>query len=279
MSGIYINDNLAATQAYNNLSSTSDMLSTAVGKLSSGLSIQSASDNPAGFVQAQLLQVESNGYGQALSNAQDAVSVLQTAQGALNQEASILQAMNTLATSAASGGSNSTGSTSADQAQFASLQNELDQISGSTTFGGTQVLDGTFTNQTFQIGAYNTTSDQITVSISSTDAASLGIGTAAVSIGNATAAAAAMSAVQAAITTLAGQAASLGATQNQIQAISANLTTAQQNIQAAHASLVDVNVAQESAAFTSDQILEQSGVAILAQANQLPSLALKLIGG
>jgi flagellin len=86
-----------------------------------------------------------------------------------------------------------------------------------------------------------------------------------------------MTAVQTAISTVASQAASVGATQNQIQALASNLTTAQQNIESAHANLVDVNVAQETAAFTSDQILEQSGVAILAQAEQLPSLALKLL--
>ena len=104
MSGLYINDNSTAVEAYNNLDATSDMLSSAVNKLSSGLNIQTAADDPAGYLVGQYLQEESNGYGQAISNAQDAVSVLQTAEGALNQEASVLQTMNTLANQAANGG-------------------------------------------------------------------------------------------------------------------------------------------------------------------------------
>jgi flagellin len=277
MSGLIINDNITALNATNNLNATSNMLSQAVGKLSSGLNIQTAADDPSGYVQAQYLQEQSNGYGAAISNAQDAVSVLQTAQGALNQESTVLQTMNTLATSAANGGTLDASSSAAAQSEFASLQNELDQIAGSTTYGTTPLLGGTYTGQTFQVGPYATANDQVIISISASDSTTLGVNTSAVSIGTASAAAAAMTAVQAAIKTVATTAASVGASQNQIQALASNLTTAQQNIQAAHANLVDVNIAQESATFTSDQILQQSGVAILAQSEQLPALALKLL--
>ena len=122
MSGILINDNSTAVEAYNNLDATSDMLSSAVNKLSSGLQIQTAADDPAGYLVGQYLQEESNGYGQSISNAQDAVSVLQTAQGALNQEASVLQTMNTLATEAANGGVQDASTSAAAQSEFASLQ-------------------------------------------------------------------------------------------------------------------------------------------------------------
>ncbi len=121
MSGILINDNSTAVEAYNNLDATSDMLSSAVNKLSSGLQIQTAADDPAGYLVGQYLQEESNGYGQSISNAQDAVSVLQTAQGALNQEASVLQTMNTLATEAANGGVQDASTSAAAQSEFASL--------------------------------------------------------------------------------------------------------------------------------------------------------------
>jgi hypothetical protein len=127
MSGILINDNSTAVEAYNNLDATSDMLSSAVNKLSSGLQIQTAADDPAGYLVGQYLQEESNGYGQSISNAQDAVSVLQTAQGALNQEASVLQTMNTLATEAANGGVQDASTSAAAQSEFASLQAELDR--------------------------------------------------------------------------------------------------------------------------------------------------------
>jgi flagellin len=276
MSGLIINDNLASVTATNNLDATNSALQSAVSKLSSGLNIQSAADNPAGYVEGQELQAQSNGLGQAISNAQDAVSVLQTAQGALNQEASILQTMNTLATAAANGGTQDTNQLAAGSAEFTSLQSELDQISGSTSYGGTNLLDGTYTAEAFQVGAYANTNDAVSISIAKTDSTTLGVGT-AIKIDNTTDALAAMTAVQAAITTVAGTAASVGALQNQVQAIAANLTTSQQNIQSAHSNLVDVNVAQETAAFTSDNILEQAGVSVLAQANQLPALALKLL--
>ncbi len=277
MSGLYINDNSTAVEAYNNLDATSDMLSSAVNKLSSGLNIQTAADDPAGYLVGQYLQEESNGYGQAISNAQDAVSVLQTAQGALNQEASVLQTMNTLANQAANGGVQDASTSAAVQAEFSSLQSELDQIASSTTYGTTPLLGGTYAGETFQVGPYNSASDQVVVTIAAATSMALGVNAGAVNVGTTASAETAMDAVQAAIATVASQAANVGATQNQIQALASNLTTAQQNIESAHANLVDVNVASETATFTSDQILEQSGVAVLAQAEQLPSLALKLL--
>jgi len=276
MSGLIINDNMTSVNAYNNLNRTNNALQMAVSKLSSGLNIQNASDNPAGYVEGQLLQEQANGYGQAISNAQDAVSVLQTAQGALNQQASVLQTMNTLATAAANGGTQDANQLAAGQAEFASLQAELTQISGSTSYGSKALLDGTYTAQTFQVGPYNQANNQVSISIGASDATTLGVGT-AIKIDSVANAQAAMTAVQAAITTVAGIAAGVGATQNQVQAIAANLSTAQQNIQSAHASLVDVNVAQETAVYTSTNILEQAGVSVLAQSNQLPAMALKLL--
>ncbi len=277
MSGLLINYNQAAVNSYNALDQTNSALTQIVGQLSSGLQIQSAADNPAGYVIGQYLQEEANGYTQAISNAQDAVSVLQTAQGALGQESSILQTMNTLATQAANGGTQSSSTLAANQSEFASLQNELDQIASSTNFGGTSLLNGSYANQTFQVGPYNQSSDQISITISAADSSALSVNTSAVSIGTVTAAEAAMTAVQAAISMVATMAAGIGATQNQLTALSANLTTAQENIQSAHANLVDVNVAQATTQFTQLQILEQGGVAVLSQAQQLPSLATKLL--
>lgn len=277
MSGLLINYNQAAVNSYNNLDTTNSALTSIVGQLSSGLQIQSAANNPAGYVVGQYLKEESNGYTQAINNTQNAVSLLQTAQGALGQEASILQTMNSLATQAASGGTQSSSTLAADQAEFKSLQAELDQIAQSTNFGGTALLTGSYTNQTFQVGPYNTASDQIAISIASSDSTALGVNTAAVSISTVSAAQAAMTAVQAAIQTVASQAANIGATQNQMTSLSANLTTAQENIQSAYSNLVDVNVAQATTKFTQLQILEQGGVSILQQAQQLPGLAAKLL--
>jgi flagellin len=276
MSGLLINYNQAAVNSYNNLDATNSALTSIVGHLSSGLQIQTAADNPAGYVVGQYLQAQANGYTQAISNTQDAVSVLQTAQGALGQEATILQTMATLANQAANGGTQSAGTLAAAQSEFVSLQNELDQISQSTSYGSTSLLNGSYSGETFQVGPYNTASDQIAISISDSSATSLGVGI-AISIGSVTGAEAAMTAVSAAISTVAGQASGVGATQNQVTSLAANLMTAQQNIQSANANLVDINVASATTTFTTLQILEQAGVAILAQAEQLPALAQKLL--
>jgi flagellin len=276
MSGIDINYNAAATQSLDNLNVTSNALSQVVSQLSSGLQVQTAADNPSAYVIGQYLKEEGNGYTQAISNVQSAVSLLQTAQGALGQEASILQTMNSLATQVANGGVQSANTLAASQAQFASLQAELDQIASSTNFGGTSLLNGSYTSQTFQVGPYASTSNQITISIASSSSATL-FGTTAPSVSTATAAAAAMTAVQTAISTVALQAANIGATQNQMTSLSSNLVTAQENIQAAHANLVDVNVAQATTQFASLQILEQAGISVLSQAQHLPNLAQKLL--
>jgi flagellin len=276
MSGIDINYNAAATQSLDNLNVTSNALSQVVSQLSSGLQVQTAADNPAAYVIGQYLKEEGNGYTQAIGNVQSAVSLLQTAQGALGQEASILQTMNSLATQVANGGVQSANTLAASQAQFASLQAELDQIASSTNFGGTSLLNGSYTGQTFQVGPYASASNQITISIASSSSATL-FGTTAPSVSTATAAAAAMTAVQTAISTVALQAANIGATQNQMTSLSSNLVTAQENIQAAHANLVDVNVAQATTQFASLQILEQAGISVLSQAQHLPNLAQKLL--
>ncbi|HLI15979.1 MAG TPA: flagellin [Acidimicrobiales bacterium] len=271
-----INDNLAALGAENNLNSTDAALSQVVSQLSSGLQIQTAADNPAGYSIAQSLQFEINGYQAASSNAQTAVSMLQTAQSAMNQQEAILQQMNALATQAAnSSTSNSTTASNADQQEFTALTNELTQIANSSEFAGIQLLNGTNGTLTFQIGPTDSANDQVTVGLPTTTAASLGL--TSLSITSVASAVAAMSAVQAAIDSLASSAASVGAAQNQIQVLANNVTVAQQNLTAARANLVDVNIAAATSQFTSLNILEQSGVAVLAQVQQLPQLALKLI--
>ena len=277
MSGLLINYNASAVDSANDLDATNSALTQAVGELSSGLQIQTAADNPSGYVIGQYLQEESSGYTQAINNTQDAVSVLQTAQGALGQEAAVLQTMNTLATEAANGGTQDASTLSAAQSEFASMQNELDQIANSTTYGSTSLLNGSYTGETFQVGPYNNASDQIVISIAGATSTDLAVSSTTVSISTVAAAEAAMNAVQAAISTVAQQASAVGATQNQITSLASNLTTAQQNIQAADANLVDVDVASETTTFASDQILMQSGVSVLAQAQQIPSLAEKLL--
>ncbi len=276
---LLINNNLSALGAENNLNATDAALAQSVSQLSSGLQIQTAADNPSGYAIAQNLQYEINGYSAATSNAQDAISVLQTAQGAMNQQESILQQMNTIANQAANSQvqDNST-ALQADQQEFTALQTQLNQIASSTTYAGVNLLSssaGSSLLLTFQVGPQNSTADQVGVTLNFTNATALGL--TSVSLVGMTNAQGAIQTVQSAINTLASYAAVVGAAQNQVQALANNITVAQQNLTAAHANLVDVNVATATSQYTSLQILEQSGVSVLAQAQQLPQLALKLI--
>ena len=272
-----VNTNNAAINAFNNLSRTDDSLQSSMNRLSSGLKVQTAADDAAGFVVSQYLTNQAGGYSVAEQNGQNAVSVLQTAMGALNESSSILQTMQQLATQSANGGAADSTAQAADQQEFSALQAELTQIAHTTQFGKTQLLDGSYSG-TFQVGAYNATFDQLSVSITATDASSLGVGTTAASIGTTAAAQNAIASVQTALASLNNIQATLGATQNEVQGIVANLTVGQQNLTAASSRITDTNMAQEMTNFTAKQILMQTGESMLAQANSSPQLVLKLLG-
>lgn len=277
MSSLVVNTNLSAINAYNNLNATDNAMNQAISELSSGLQIQTAANNPAGYVTAQGLEAQSNGYTQAIANAQNGVSLIQTASGAMNQISSILQTMNQLALSSANGATTDSTALTANQQEFAALQSQIDQIANTTSFGTTNLLNGSFTGQVLQVGAFDNSDQQIQLGIATMTTSALSISAASVSIGTVASAQAAVSAVQNAIQTVATDEAAVGATQNQLQAVVANLTVGQQNLTAAYSGLVDVNFAQETTTYSTDQILQQSGVAMLSQAQQAPSLVLKLL--
>jgi flagellin len=277
MSSLVVNTNQSAINAFNNLNSTDQAMTKAISELSSGLQIQTAADNPAGYVVAEGLESQANGFTQAISNAQAGVSLIQTASGALNQITSILQTMNQLALSSANGATNDTGSLNANEQEFTALQNQIDQIASTTSYGTTALLDGTFTNQSLQVGAFDNSNQQLTLAIGAATTGALGVSTTSASVDTQVNAQAAVSAVQAAISTVASIEANVGATQNQLAVVVANLTVGQQNLQSAYSGLVDVNFAQETTTFTTDQILMQSGISMLSQAQQTPSLVLKLL--
>jgi flagellin len=282
MSSLVVNTNLSAIEATNNLNMTDTSMTKAISELSSGLQIQTAADGPAAYVQSQALQSQSNGYQQAISNALDGVSLVQRASGAFNQISSILQTMNQLAISSANGATNDSTSLAANEKEFSALQSTIDQIASTTSFGTTNLLDGTFSNQDLQVGAFDATSQQISVTISGASTGALGVaatsaGGTVVGVGSQASAQAAIKAVQAAITSVDSIEASVGAVQNELTAVAANLTVGSQNLSAANSQLVDVNMAQEMTTYSTDQILMQTGTAMLSQAQQAPALVEKLI--
>lgn len=273
---ITVNFNASATQAYDTLNQTNSSLNTTIEQLSSGLTIQTAADNPAGYVSAGLLGDQAAGYGVAMTNAQNGVSMLQTAQSALNQVTSIVQQMQQLAYSSANSGTTDSAAMAANQQEFSALSSDLNQIANTTKFGSQVLLAGSYSG-TFQVGIGTSSYSQLAINISTAATAS-GLGLSSASVGSQSSASAAIQSLSSALNTVNGIQAYLGAQQNKLQDIVSNLTVGQENLQSAQSTIVDTNFAQASTKLATQQILEQTGASMLAQAQQGPQLVLKALG-
>jgi len=276
--GLYVTSNVAALNAYRNLNTTQASQTSSLEKLSSGYRINRAADDAAGLAISQGLQSQIGGLSVAVRNAQDAISVVQTADGALNETQTILQRMRNLAVQAASGGSQGANAQSASQTAFLQLQSEMDRIASTTNFNGQNLIDGSYSG-TFQIGANNTANDQITVDLTGTAMTSTGLGvdSASANVGDTASAQSAIDSIDAALATLSTTRASLGAYQNRFMHTVNNLNVAVENLTASNARIQDTDMASEMVSFTQAQILSQAGTAMLAQANQQPQSILKLL--
>lgn len=273
---ITVNFNAAATQADNTLSATNSALNKTIGELSSGLQIQTAADNPAGYVSAGLLGDQAAGDGVAITNAQNGISMLQTAQSALNQVVGIVEQMQQLASSSANSGSTDTAAMTANNQEYQALQSDLNQIANTTQFGSQVLLSGSYSG-TFQVGVGTSSYAQLSISIT-TAATAAGLGLASTDVSSQSDATTAISALSSALNTVNEIQGYLGAQQNMLQDIASNLTVGQENLQAAQSSIQDVNFAQASTQLATQQILEQTGASMLAQAQQAPQLVLKALG-
>lgn len=282
--GLQINQNIAAMNAYRNLSVTDNQMSKSLEKLSSGFRINRAADDAAGLSISEGLRSQIGGLKVASRNAQDGVSVVQTAEGALTETHSILQRMRDLAVQAANEGFQSTESQAAANTEYQELAKELDDIASKTSFNGTNLLDGTFTAKNFQVGA--NANETLSVSIGNVNASELfgGDGTAATrdaAVGDlldATNATVALGKLDTAIGTVSTERSTLGATQNRLEHKINNLNVAVENLSASESRIRDTDMAKEMTTFTRNQILSQAGTAMLAQANQVPQGVLRLLG-
>lgn len=277
--GMTINTNIVSLNAQRNLGKSTAALAKSVEKLSSGLRINHAADDAAGLAISTTLKAQVRSINQAVRNANDAVSMLQTAEGGLAEMSSILLRMRELAEQAAN---ESLGDTERGYLndEYVALKSEINRISDVTEFAGSKLLDGTLSaGVDFQIGFKNTANDRLTLTIADTDAASLGLNTAgADSISTAAAAQSALSVLDvSAITILSGRRGSIGALQNRLEYTISNLQTAAENYTAANSRIEDADFAAETAAYVRNQILVQAGTAVLAQANVLPQQALTLL--
>ncbi|GAB97483.1 flagellin [Kineosphaera limosa] len=269
--GLQINTNVAALNAYRNLTGTQGSMQTSLERLSSGLRINRAADDAAGLAISEKLRTQVNGLNQAVSNAQDGISMVQTAEGAMNEVHSMLQRMRTLAVQAANG-TNSTENLAQLNAEVTQLKSEIQSIGSRTNFNGLQLIDGTNATVTLQVGA--NAADQMLVSLGN-----LGdIDLSGVDFSDAAAAAESITALTSAIDTLSTQRAGLGATQNRLEHTIKNLSVSAENLAASESRVRDTDMAKEMTNFTRSQILQQAGTAMLAQANQSTQGVLRLLG-
>jgi flagellin len=271
-----IMSNPASLGAQRNLAKTQRALQANVARLSSGHRIHQASDDAAGLGISEKLRGQIRSLSQASRNANDGVSMIQVAEGAMNEQAGILTRLRELAVQSANGtlGATERGFIETEKDQLVS---ELDRISAVTDFNGVKMLGAGAGTITMQVGSNNTADDRIDVTFGATDSATLGVD--ALDLSTDAGAQTALDDIDAAVTALSTSRADIGAAQNRLEVTINNLSTAHENLSAADSRIRDVDVAEESAALTRNQILSQAGVAMLAQANQLPSLALSLLQG
>ena len=272
-----INQNIAAFNSFRNLSSTNNMMGKSLEKLSSGFRINRAADDAAGLVKSERLRSEINGTRQAINNAQDGISFVQTAEGALGEVHSILQRMRTLSVDAAN---TATSDGVPQKAEMDELLAELDSIGARSTFAGNQVFQdysGTTAALTFHVGANAGANNRMSITTDLTLASNDVFGQDVSALDVTTGADAAITALDTAIAAVSTQRSTLGATQNRMEHTIANLNVAQENLSASESRIRDTDMALEMVSFTRHQIMAQAGTAMLAQANQAPQSVLQLL--
>lgn len=272
-----VQHNLQAANTNRQLGITTSAQAKSTEKLSSGYKINRAADDAAGLSISEKMRSQIRGLNKASSNAQDGVSLVQTAEGALNETHSILQRMNELATQAANG-TNTTVDRSAIKAELDQLTSEIDRIQSTTQFNTMNLLDGTFSGTTnkmnLQVGALS--GQSIDFSIANMCASKIGL-KAALSVSTFTKAGSYMKSVQDAIEVVSKQRSAMGAIQNRLEHTIANLDTTSENTQSAESRIRDTDMASEMVTYSKNNILAQAGQSMLAQANQSTQGVLSLL--
>ena len=267
-----INHNMNAMNAHRNILSNTAETGKSMEKLSSGLRINRAGDDAAGLSISEKMRGQIRGLDQASRNAQDGISLIQTAEGALTETHSILQRMRELSVQAANDTNVAVDRTAIDT-EMDELVNEINRIASSTTFNEQKLLDGTAKSLKFQIGADKGVNMKLAIGTMS--AAKLSVN--ALNVASHGAAASAIAKVDAAIKTVSAERSKLGANQNRLEHTINNLNNASENIQAAESRVRDVDMASEMMKFSKNNILNQAAQAMLSQANQQPQGVLQLL--
>jgi flagellin len=272
---INIQTNYAALSAQKNLSGNQKLLAGSFQRLSSGYRVNSAADDAAGLAISESMKSQIRSYTVAQRNASDAQSMAQTAEGALGDVHDIMGRMRELAMQSANGDLGTTDRGYVNT-EFKSLQAEVSRIQTSAKFNGKQLINATPATTTFQVGLNNTASDQIKVTFGGVNLTAITANTADLS--TATGALNALATIDTAIQNVSTARSNFGTAMNRMDFATSNIQTMQLNITAANSRIRDVDVAAETANLSRNQVLTQAGTAVLAQANQIPQLALSLIG-
>ena len=272
---VSIGSNIASLQAQRRLNATADQLAGQYAKLSSGQRITKAADDAAGLAVADTLRANSRMSAVAMRNANDGISFIAIADGALNEIGNILSRMSELATQANNGTFSDT-QRGALNDEFNQLQLEVTRIAAVTTFNGNSIINGSGSGITLQVGIDNSSNSQI--GICTVGARSADLGLTAINLNTTSTAGLAISSISTAISSLAARRGSLGAIESRLRSTVSTLSVQRENFMAAESRIRDVDVAAESAELTRLSILQQAGASVLAQANQAPALALSLLG-
>jgi flagellin len=272
-----VNTNTASLNAINNLNSTQRALGGNYQRISSGLRIAKAADDAAGLGVAQSLHAQSASGRVAMRNTNDGISVIQTAEGAMDSVGDIITRMRELAVQSSSETLNDD-ERAYIQDEFEQLSGEVDRIANSTNFNGTALTDGTTTQLDVQVGVMNTANDRITITLSDLTASTLGVDTAGVDLATATGAQAAIDTLDTALDSVSGYRSALGAVQNRLDSALGNMETYVENLEGAESQIRDADFAYETAELAKNQILQQAGVSVLAQAKTMNQGALSLLG-
>lgn len=269
-----INTNVFSLNAQRNTAATQNTLATAMQRLSSGLRVNSAKDDAAGLAIAERMNSQVRGMNVAMRNANDGISLAQTAEGALAKIGDALQRMRELAVQSANGTNNTDDRDNLD-AEYQQLADEVDRIVGAAAFNDTALLDGSQATFTFQVGAGTDTTD--TIDVDAVDLSALVGAWGDVTGADSTNANTAIGALDAAIIDVTTGRANMGAVQNRFDSVIANLQTSAENLSAARGRIMDADFAAETMNLSRAQILQQAGTAMVSQANQLPQQVLSLL--
>ena len=274
--GLRVNTNVTSINAQRNLSTVTNRLSGNFRRLSTGLRISTAADDAAGLAISERLRSQVRSLEQAKRNANDGISLVQTAEGALNEVSSILVRLRELAIQSSNGSVSDQDKATLNE-EFSSLVAEVNRIGSSTEFNGIKLLDGSSSSVSFQVG-FGTTAGIDTLAVSLSPSLSTSLSLDSLDIGSTGSTTTAITNIDSAINSISSLRGSLGAVQNRLGSTINNLAITSENLSAAESRIRDVDVAYETAQLTRNSILQQASISVLSQANSLPQSALRLLG-